>query len=700
MRKDFNIGFLLKVLLPFLCSAYLANAAELTKSQSEELDSLYYIAFDHTGVDIEEAQVKANLYLARARAYNDSLSIAYAMDVKGLACFYADKVDSAFYYANRSIDLFRRLAVDSFGLSTAIYNRSVYHDYLGSYKTALQDLHLSREIDINQGDKAGSDVFYFYSLSDIIYSQGYKELALRYLYRAWRVQRESGNWFSYLEPDMLADYAWTYLELELYELAEHFAKLAYQRSINQDLLTVRSSALQVLSKVASVRGDNELALNYARSAIRYDQQYGDGFTIIYSKSFLASRLKDAGKIKEAQELFKEVAASYEQYPNPVMRIDVSKDLYEFHKSQGNDALALRFLEVMNREQEKVNRVDGQAAMRQFDEELANRQRELIKAKAQLQEEELNRQNTLLTALAVIIGILMLFFVVFLVGYQKIKKAKVELEERNREIHNQSEMIAKASQELKEQNISLEKLNRSKDRLFSVLAHDLRQPFNQILSVIDLMEDSKLEGEDRHELLKELRGSVNNTSDLVSNVLLWSKAQFAGVTLNPVNFSLVNAVKRSLLHYSISLEKKQIHLDLDIPDRLGIIFDPDHFASVFRNILSNALKFSPQGETIKIWASEAEDSIDLYIKDNGVGMDQEQKDRLMVADNNTSLPGTLNESGTGIGMVIVSEFMRENKASYEIETALDAGTTFILHLPKGKAIVYERKQAFNVLKDYQ
>ncbi len=688
--------------LMFVSSGSLQSQALQSKKQLD-LDSLYSVAFDLLGVNINEAQKEAGRYLHYANKYKDSLSLAYAYDVKGLASYYADDVDSAFYFVNKSISLFRLLGVDSFGLSSAIYNRSLYHDYLGNYRSALQDLHLSREIDINQGELLDNDVFYFYRLSDIAYDQGNKVLALRYLHRAFRTLKENGNWHDYLEPDMLVDMAWIYSDFEIWDLTNFYARKAYVLADKNDYLTTKSSALLVLGQNASKQENYELALQLARRALDYDKLYGDDFAIVYSKSFLATTLSKAGENQKAALLFDEVAKKFRAYPNPILQIDIAKDIYAFKKKMGQHEEALAFLELANRQQEKVNKIDGEAAMRQFDEELANRKQELIKAKSALQEEELNFKNSLLISSLILIGILLAFSIVFYKGFLKIRKTNAALAASNQDIQAKKQLIESTSQELRKQNESLEKLNRSKDRLFSVLAHDLRQPFNQILSVIDLMDQSQMAEEERSSLMSELKNSVNTTSDLVSNVLLWSKAQFAGVTFNPGNISLANAVKRSLLHYSLALDKKKLKLDFKIADHLGIYFDPDHFASVFRNVLSNAIKFSPQAATIQIWAEERETTIDLFIKDQGNGMDQEQIDRIISAKNTSTQRGTLNESGTGIGMIIVNEFMQENKASFDIESTLGEGTTFILHIPKGKAIVFERKQgykSFEELGDYQ
>ena len=191
-----------------------------------DLDSLYYIAFDQIGNNLQEGKIEVDKYYRASVLLNDSSNLAYALDLKGLDAYMRDKIDSAKMFADQSIRLFRILN-DSVGLSTAIYNLSNYHEYLGEYTTALRYLHLAREIDIKLGYKKDNDPFYYNRLSDIVYNQGQLELSLRYLHKAWRAQHESGYSAYYLSPALHLNYAWLYNDLGITELAEYYAKKAY-----------------------------------------------------------------------------------------------------------------------------------------------------------------------------------------------------------------------------------------------------------------------------------------------------------------------------------------------------------------------------------------------------------------------------------------------------------------------------------------
>lgn len=650
------------------------------------MDSLYTVAFNDIGNYIRKGQVEAEKYYQASLFLQDSAHLPYALDLKGFDAYIRDNLDSAKFFANKSVALFRDLN-DSLGLSTAIYNLSTYHEYLGEFTTALRLLHLAREIDIRLGYKLYNDAFYYNRLSEIAYNQDQIELALRYLHKAWDAQVTSKYWHSYLTPILHQNFAWLYYELEIDELAVYHAKLAYSMTSPDSLLTIRSNAVDVLSKVARRKGDWDAALNFAKTSVRLGKEYGDPYYVVYSHLFLMEHFAAAQDFQTAQLYADSVLAGGTSFNrNPVFRVDINQSLYTFYKEKGDLKSALSHLELCTDARKLINEVDGAAAMKQFDEEMASRYKALLKAKSQLQEEEINLRNTLLISTLLVLSGVLVFVLFLYISNQKIRQVNSKLTAMNKEISAQKEEIHQQSNLLEERNADLEKMNASKDRLFSVLAHDLRQPFNQIIGVIDLMEHHNLDPKDRKSLLKGLKSSVQDTAELVSNVLTWSKAQFAGVTVNPEHLPLANTVKKALLHFSIALDKKNIKVIFDIAEDLSVVFDKDHFESVLRNIFSNAYKFSPRGATIYIraWADANHGRVFLSIRDEGLGMDQYQIEQLMHGEQMVdSINGTLNEQGSGIGMIIVRDFLKENDASFDIESKLNEGSTFILNMLLGK-----------------
>lgn len=660
-----------------------AQDFDLEKAHTWDLDSFYTKVFDLSGYISEESQRECNRFLRTTKYLKDSAYIGYAFDSKAMDCFARNYLDSAFAYEDSAISLFRKLN-DSIGLSTAYYNKSIFHEYKGEYATTLNLIHLGREIDLALGYESENDMFYYHRLSGVVYAQDQVELALRYAHDAWKAMHEAGMPYSYMVPEMHLNYSWLYNELGVSELAVYHAEKAYSFTKEDSLVITRSGALEILSDEALKAGKEDLAWNYAMQSLKLSKGYGDLYYEIYSYFFLVDHCIRKGDVNKAGE-YAAIIKKYEDEfaVSPTYVWSVNEALYQYNKAIGEFSTALKHLENRNKAQEEINKFDGRAAMRQFDEEMAVRSQKLAEAKSEIQNQELKQQRQYIVFAIILLVIASLSLVYIFLSRQKLQRSNKILWERNSLIQEQKEEILQQRHNLSKQNEELNILLNSKDRLFSILAHDLRQPFNQILGIIDLMDNDALNGPERKEILIGLKSSVQSTSDLVNNVLLWSKAQFAGTTVNPVALPLSETVKKSLLYFSMALSKKKIGVNFDIPEELSIRFDKDHFESVMRNIFSNAYKFSPANSTIYISAKQDKENKRVYlrVKDEGVGMDQYQREKLLEGTGGgDTYQGTLQENGTGIGMIIVRDFLKENNSSFDIESQLEQGTSMILNLP--------------------
>lgn len=657
---------------------------DVSRAQYWDLDSLYSIAFDQIGIDAERAKLECNKYYEAVLFLKDTVSLPYAYDLKALEAYNANYLDSTFYFSDLAIDLFLDLN-DSAGLSAAYYNRGLYHSYVGEFNTSLRYLNLGRGIDIDWGYKIDNDIFFYEQVSTILYEQEQFDLSLRYLEKAWRAYYGTKGYYSYFLPQLHLASAWLYNELGVSEMAVYHAKKTYALTSPDSSIIERGSALEVLALEAAKAKDTATALAYAASAHELAERNDDPYIHAYNHIFLLDfylRISELAEAKESYDYLMEIGDLFSESPS--YSADRHEVLYKYTKAINEKDLALMHLEKFQTLKIAMIEFDGTSAMTQFDKEMEEKAKALLDTQLELKEQELKEQR-----LYIIGGIvLVLGFTVFALFLLIANRNK---DRRNKKLIAQKELIEKQQNEIIHQkeileasNQKLELLNQSKDKLFSILAHDLRQPFNQILGIIELIEMGAINDEDKAQLQKDLKASVQGTSDLVNNMLLWSKAQFAGVSLKTVDIELSEALKRSLLYYSVAFKKKDIKVAFHVPDNLTIRFDQDHFESVVRNILSNAYKFSPAHSTISIIAEEAPDNrVCLKIKDEGIGMDQYQIDRILNGKGGVSETGTYNETGVGIGMVIVKDFLAENDARLEIESKINEGSTFCINIPAAK-----------------
>jgi len=242
-------------------------------------------------------------------------------------------------------------------------------------------------------------------------------------------------------------------------------------------------------------------------------------------------------------------------------------------------------------------------------------------------------------------------------------------------------------ELEAKNNELQELNATKDKFFSIIAHDLKNPFNTLLSISELLLDEQMNVDEQkqQEFIQMLHDNAKCTYNLIENLLLWSRSQ-----RNKIEFNQEVIYVRELLKECVMLvqhtaaKAKQIDLILDtIDEGLQVIADYDMMSTVVRNLLSNAVKFThPQG-TIHIGAQVSEqEKVLFYVKDTGIGMNPSQIDKLFKIENTYSRLGTQEEKGTGLGLVLCKEFVEKNNGHVWVESVEKQGSTFYFNLEMG------------------
>lgn len=278
---------------------------------------------------------------------------------------------------------------------------------------------------------------------------------------------------------------------------------------------------------------------------------------------------------------------------------------------------------------------------------------------------------------------------------EIEREKKEMSERQNEelqkqvekqtwiLLDQNKRLADTIKNLRDSQDQLAELNKVKDKLFSIISHDLRNPLATMQSFLKLITEhhEKLSGEDRVKLMKEAQDSLDHVNQLLYNVLQWSKSQMQLLEFRPelIDVRLALEKGRRLLHLQAQL--KQIEIIVDVPSSLNVFADKDMLDFMIRNIVNNAIKFSKKGSKIVLHGVESDLDVRICCKDEGVGMDEhtlQQIERSMLA---RSERGTSKERGTGLGILIVKEFMEKHGGAIAIESKVGFGTDFYLIFKK-------------------
>lgn len=240
----------------------------------------------------------------------------------------------------------------------------------------------------------------------------------------------------------------------------------------------------------------------------------------------------------------------------------------------------------------------------------------------------------------------------------------------------------ADEALAKSESRLRDLNATKDKFFSIIAHDLRSPFNNILGFTAILQELIEEKgyEDAREFTEIIKTASEQAVDLLNNLLEWSRLQTGKIRFRPEKIKLLPLVDELIEFASINARKKNISLHSFISGELNLIADPSMISTILRNLISNAIKFTHEGGLINILSEIREDEIVIAVADNGVGMSQEFVDKLFRMEGSASTRGTKNEAGTGLGLLLCKEFIEQHGGKIWVESVKNAGSTFYISVP--------------------
>jgi signal transduction histidine kinase len=231
----------------------------------------------------------------------------------------------------------------------------------------------------------------------------------------------------------------------------------------------------------------------------------------------------------------------------------------------------------------------------------------------------------------------------------------------------------------EKNRELKKLHTVKDKLFSVIAHDLRSPMGALISILKMANNNMLDTEMQASLLRDISMRVNDTYGLLENLLHWSKSQMKGMAPAPAYFDVQNEILAVLDGLRSLTATKMIALNARI-DQQQVYADRDMFAVVVRNLTMNAIKYTPTEGKITIESELSDNKLVISVKDTGTGMPQEIQEKLFKLSETRSQRGTNNESGTGLGLVLCADFVKINGGSIWFNSKQGEGSTFSFSVP--------------------
>ncbi len=252
----------------------------------------------------------------------------------------------------------------------------------------------------------------------------------------------------------------------------------------------------------------------------------------------------------------------------------------------------------------------------------------------------------------------------------------------RDIREQKEAERKINEYLEQ----LKQLNASKDRFFSIIAHDLKNPFTGVLGAAEILasDAGEMEREEIKEFANALYKQTKSIYDLLENLLEWSRIQTGRIKYSPTNCNVADCVNKVLNIYESLADKKGVKISYNGSNNIKVFADENMMDTVLRNLLSNAIKFTPEGGKVTIDVKDTgNEYVEVSVADNGVGIPEAVQEKLFKIDEQVTTTGTNDETGTGLGLILCKELVEKNGGKLTLKSKPGEGTTFTFTLPKSQ-----------------
>lgn len=406
----------------------------------------------------------------------------------------------------------------------------------------------------------------------------------------------------------------------------------------------------------------ELGLNHYEDAIK------SGLGDIFTKQ---------GKYKEAAKSYLESLKLSEHFNKG---FEAKKTVYEklsrTYELMGDYKSALKYHTFFAQYSDSLNKKEKYEQLinieKQYETEKKENEIIQLQAKQELTDIQL-RKNKQLKQLAFITASLLLIFA-FFVLLKYLDKLK------------SNQLLKLKNQQIKESEQELRRLNAAKNKFFSIIAHDLKNPLHSVMGYSYLLSKDydNFSEKERKKFAADINQSTNNIFRLLQNLLEWAKTQTGALKFSPIEVEFEHILENSLSVLHALAQQKNIEIKSCHDDDLKLFADPQMIETVLRNLINNAIKFTPENGSIEISARSIDDQISVSINDSGVGLTEEDIQNLFRIDSKIKRKGTNNEDGSGLGLIICKEFIDKNNGTIWVTSTPGKGSSFTFTLP-AKAI---------------
>lgn len=684
----------------------------------ERIDVLIDISKYYWDVNPDSSIIFAEKSLKEAKADGSDDAIGDAYNALGNAYFSKYQNETALNYYLKSLE-FRELNGNPLKIGNSYHNLGLVYRELKQFNLAVSSH--TKAADYYEKAKRYDLQSISYNRIASLYNQiNDKNKALEYAFKALNIVNE--NNIDELKANLYNLIGSLNRDLKNLELAEKYYTLAFKEWEKSKNISGLSTAYNNLGIILDEKGDLQKALEYYTKSLEFATQQRDssGIATAYNNiGFLYARIKQFDKalmsyqksyeisvktngVDAAHNTLNNIASTYlkqnnlekasealnkalRNIPNVVDQAykqetyQLLSDLYskkgDYRNAYHYKCIELAYADTLYTQQRLSSIAEMQA---RYETETKEKEIELLKKDVELKELQFQKQRSVQQVLISLTLLLLAIFFGTSLILTIIRKKNKQLAEKNAELFE-------INKKLKESEKNLSELNATKDKLFSIIAHDLKNPFNALIGFSDILERNfnHLTDNEKKEYISVISESAQNLYKLLDNLLQWTRAQTGSINYIPEKFKLEPLIKQEVLNLNANAEKKRINVSVNASTSISVYADKNSIATVIRNLLSNAIKFTDIGGTIEIIASESKDypkTAEVVVKDSGVGIDQDDLERIFLIDGSYSTKGTANETGTGLGLLLCHEFVTKNNGKIWVNSSKGSGSEFHFTIP--------------------
>lgn len=545
-------------------------------------------------------------------------------------------------------------------------------DFTKSMDYYLQSLDLRKEL----GDS--SDIASSYNNIGAVYlNMGDDQKALQYLKMAGDIFRALGD--DYQLFSILNNIGAAYVDNEVLDTAFQYFNQAYEIAERSGNKTNLSIALANLGETALNMGLYKQSENYQLRAYEISQQLGDKGMMATAKANLGKLYLSRNELSEALRAFQEsLVLAKEVNSLPIIQ-DNYRNLSDYYSRSGDHEQALRLYKLYASVKDSIMSQEERMKVKEmelkFNAHALQQEIELLLLDNEIHSLRQTRLKYGIFALAALSLVLILLFLGYLQRDRYKKRTTRLLEDKNKELE-------KTNKKLQESEKHLRELNSTKDKFFSIIGHDLRNPLNALLGFSELMAGNSRDysTEEVQKYSKIINEAAKNIHMLIENLLEWSRSQSGNIDFNPRQTDLVPIAEEILKIFRTQAEKKDISIESDLESGIQVFADGNLLSTILRNLISNAVKFTPKKGQVFVSTKQQPEGVLISVKDTGVGMTEDQLASLFSLTHSTTA-GTDEEKGTGLGLILCKEFVNKHGGRIWAESEPGKGSRFNLILPK-------------------